>query len=299
MRGVDEVVATCVFHIAKRRAVARRAGEGAAEFGSPEKFDEWRRNSLEREFLQLFDRRSIEGKDVLDFGCGSGALSLAIACLGARRVCGVDLDANAIDRAKRSAEDAGIDATFRLAQRTDRIDMADGSVDVVLCFDVLEHIAAYEQIIAEWRRVLRPDGKILIWWSPYFHPYGHHVHAYAPIPWLHVFCSDKIISMVCSKMVNYPDFRPPFWDLDGQGNRIDRFAGAPPSDYLNHLKIAEFERICRANGFRFARREFHTFSALKRLPAVGALLTLPGLREFFSAYTVYEIAAPRRAATAN
>ncbi len=292
MSIVDEVTATCLFHIAKRRAVLRRSQQGSTESGSLEKYDEWRRESLEDQFLKLFDRQSIEGKRVLDFGCGSGALSLVVARLGAGSVLGVDLSAKAIERAKKAAEDAHINAEFQQAEHTDCIELPDQSVDVVLCFDVLEHVMAYEQIIPEWKRVLRPGGRILIWWSPYFHPYGHHLHTYAPIPWVHVFCTEKVVYKVCSKMINLPEFRPPYWDLDAHGNRIDRFAGVESSSYLNHLTIAKFERLCVADGLHFARREFHTFSALKKLPAINAVLTLPGLREFFSAYAVYEITTP-------
>lgn len=41
---------------------------------------------------------------------------------------------------------------------------------------------------------------------------------------MHLFVSDKIIKMACSKMVNLPEFSPPYWDLDEHGNRRDRFA---------------------------------------------------------------------------
>ena len=69
---VDEVVAECLFRVAKRRAVLRRAQQGAKESASIDVDDAWRRQSLEAEFTRLFDPRSIAGKGVLDFGCGSG-----------------------------------------------------------------------------------------------------------------------------------------------------------------------------------------------------------------------------------
>ena len=101
--------------------------------------------------------------------------------------------------------------------------------------------------------MLRLNGRILIWWNPYYHPYGHHAHSYAPIPWMHVLTSDEVIKKVCSKMVNLRDFEPPYWDFDEQGNRRDRFAEAPKSSFLNHLTIAKFERLCACHGLRFAR----------------------------------------------
>jgi SAM-dependent methyltransferase len=288
---LDEIVAECLFHVAKRRAVLRRAGEGAQESAAAGAYEAWRQRSLEDQFMRLFDRRSIEGKDVLDFGCGWGALALAVSRLGARTVCGIDLNVKGIERATEAAAASGLAVEFRVASETDRIAFVDASFDTILCFDVLEHVIEYERIIPEWRRVLRPGGRVLIWWSPYFNPYGHHVQSYAPIPWMHVFASREVINKVCSKMVNLPEFQPPFWDLDEHGNRRDRFTGPPSTNFLNRLTIARFERLCAANRLRFARREFHTFRALKRFPLAQAVLTLPGLREFLSAYTVYELAA--------
>lgn len=290
MSKVDEVVAECLFRIGKRRAVLRRAGDGAAESSSAENYDEWRQNRLETRFTEFFDPRLVEGRDVLDFACGAGSLALYMARLGASKVCGMDLNATAIASAVKAAEARGIAAEFRVPARSDRIELADNSWDVIVCWSVLEHILDYESIIPEWKRILRPDGKVLIRWTPHFHPYGHHADTYVPIPWMHAFVSERIINMACSKMVNAPEFKPPYWDLDEHGNRRDRFAGSSTFGHLNHLTIAKFEKICRDSGFRFARREFHTFASLKRLPVVEDVLTLPRLREFFTSSVVYELA---------
>lgn len=297
MCKVEEVVAECLFRIGKNRAVRRRTEQGAVESQSADNYVDWRRQSLEEQFTELFDPHLIKGKEVLDFACGLGALSLIVARLGAKRVCGIDLRAKDIATAIKDAESSGITVDFRVASKSDRIELADSSWDVILCFDALEHIIEYESIIPEWKRVLRRNGKVLIWWGPYFHPYGHHVDTYVPVPWMHVLVPEKIINMACSKMVNLPEFSPPYWDLDEHGNRRDRFAVTPVSgtlraNYLNRLTISKFERLCAVNGFRFARREFHTFRRLKRLPFVEDLLTLPGLREFFTSFVVYELASP-------
>jgi putative methylase len=50
----------------------------------------------------------IEGREVVDLGCGSGILSIGAALLGAERVTGIDVDPQAIDDARRNVEEAGV-----------------------------------------------------------------------------------------------------------------------------------------------------------------------------------------------
>jgi 2-polyprenyl-3-methyl-5-hydroxy-6-metoxy-1,4-benzoquinol methylase len=50
----------------------------------------------------------IEGKTVIDIGCGPGHYSVALAARGAARVLGVDFAAGMIDLAKKRAESAGV-----------------------------------------------------------------------------------------------------------------------------------------------------------------------------------------------
>lgn len=291
MKILDEFLAECLLLLAKRRAVLARLEKIDNALSTVENYDKWRQESLEKQFNDFFDPRLIEGKEVLDFGCGFGNLAFWASRCGARTVIGIDLSATAIHKATKTAEDTGVAVEFRVATSATRIDLQNHSIDVILCFDVLEHIMEYESIIPEWRRILRPNGKIFIWWSPYYHPYGHHVRDYAPIPWMHLFVSPRIISRVCSKMVNLPEFKPPYWDLDAHGNRRDRFVEGDFSGYLNRLSIFKFERLCRTAGLSFARCEFHTFGVLKRYSLIERMLTLPGLREFFTSFVIYELVA--------
>lgn len=50
----------------------------------------------------------IEGREVVDLGCGGGILSIGAALLGAERVTGIDVDPQAIDDARRNVEEAGV-----------------------------------------------------------------------------------------------------------------------------------------------------------------------------------------------
>jgi HemK-like putative methylase len=54
------------------------------------------------------DRAQVQGRDVLDMGCGSGPIAIALARAGARRVVAVDLMAEACDLARRNVARNGV-----------------------------------------------------------------------------------------------------------------------------------------------------------------------------------------------
>jgi putative methylase len=54
----------------------------------------------------------IEGKVVIDLGCGSGIFSIGARLLGARKVIGVDVDPDALDMARKNAEELGVEVEY-------------------------------------------------------------------------------------------------------------------------------------------------------------------------------------------
>lgn len=284
----NEIVAGALFRLAKRRAVRNSVAQEQTR--SLNDYSAWHSDELGAQFGRFLDGHLVENKDVLDFGCGSGGLAVAVSRLGARSIYGIDLNRALIEAAIKAAAATGAKVEFRVATKADAIPFVDRSFDVVLCFDVLEHVIEYESIVREWSRVLRPHGRIVISWTPYFYPYGHHLYRYAPIPWMHVFCSDAVMNMVASRVVNSAEFKPAYWDLDEKGRRMDRFAGTTNLGDLNRLTIAKFERICTNQGFKFLRREFQPLSPFRKVPNADRLCRLPGVREFLTASVAYEIA---------
>lgn len=98
------------------------------------------------------------GKDVLDAGCGVGYGSALLAAAGARSVTGVDAFAAAVLEARQQDRHA---STFLVGDLRD-LPLEDDSVDLVVCFEVIEHIDEQERLISELRRVLRPDGVLVV-----------------------------------------------------------------------------------------------------------------------------------------
>lgn len=95
-------------------------------------------------------------RDVLEAGCGEGYGADLIADV-ARRVIGLDYDESAVAHVR--ARYPRID--MRHGNLAD-LPLADGSVDVVVNFQVIEHLWDQGQFVAECRRVLRPGGSLLM-----------------------------------------------------------------------------------------------------------------------------------------
>ena len=110
--------------------------------------------------LSWFDRQvDWADKDVLDLGCAGGFLSDAIARKGAR-VTGIDPAAQAVDAAKAQAAAENLDIRYDVGVG-ETLPYDDESFDVVVCVDVLEHVADLQEVLRQIARVLRPGGIFL------------------------------------------------------------------------------------------------------------------------------------------
>ena len=98
----------------------------------------------------------VEGKDVLEFGCGGGQWSTALARHGARAV-GFDLSEQQLAHARRLQEETGV--RFALVQAdAERVPFADASFDVVFADHGAFSFADPYRTVPEAARLLRPGG---------------------------------------------------------------------------------------------------------------------------------------------
>ena len=223
----------------------------------------------------------IKGKIVVDFGCFDGAITSRYGDTGATHVYGIDIDKGAIAKARQHHNRDHV--TF-LESDVKRMPLDDSSVDVILCYDVFEHVAHPADMLHECYRILRPGGQLLIGTWGWYHPFAPHLWSTMPVPWAHVFFSERTLLRTCRRVYTAPWYQPNMHDLDAEGNRKpEKFQEESIStDYLNKYLIQDFERVFRESEFDVTVR-LQPFGS-KYASWTKPLLRIPYIREFFTAY---------------
>jgi O-antigen biosynthesis protein len=136
---------------------------------------------IEVEHVSRYQWAAQAAKDrlVLDAGCGTAYGSRLLAGGGAREVVGVD-----IARAVLETVAGAMPASVRLQTGDLRqLDFEDDTFELVVCFEVIEHVADPFAMLDELIRVLAPGGLLLVS-SPNRNVYPpgnpHHLHEFVP-----------------------------------------------------------------------------------------------------------------------
>jgi ubiquinone/menaquinone biosynthesis C-methylase UbiE len=106
--------------------------------------------------------------DVLDAGAGPGFFAIIMALAG-HRVTAVDCTEAMVDAARTNAEQAGVSVLFSVSD-SHALNFPDGSFDLVISRNVVWTLTDAARAFAEWRRLLRPGGRTLIFdanWNRY------------------------------------------------------------------------------------------------------------------------------------
>jgi 2-polyprenyl-3-methyl-5-hydroxy-6-metoxy-1,4-benzoquinol methylase len=101
------------------------------------------------------------GKQVLDVGCGTAYGSRLMVGAKARSVTALDRDKEFVEALKRAEENKGV-AFFQCDLDSGKIDKKDGSIDLLICTNVLEHVAYIDPVIEEFSRILASKGKAIL-----------------------------------------------------------------------------------------------------------------------------------------
>ncbi|MBN1405346.1 MAG: glycosyltransferase [Candidatus Omnitrophica bacterium] len=104
--------------------------------------------------VHLIKSSNIISPQILDVGCGTGANLLAFGKMG--KAFGIDISARAIKFCKKR----GVENVIQCS--AEKIEYADKTFDIITCLDLLEHVADPVEMLAELKRVLKDDGKIII-----------------------------------------------------------------------------------------------------------------------------------------
>ncbi len=97
----------------------------------------------------------------LDVGIGNGRL-LPVYASHAMHVTGMDISSEQLEQASQAATAIGIPFEPKLCQEASQIDLADKSFDLIICSRVLQHVYDWRESIAEFARILRPGGDLVL-----------------------------------------------------------------------------------------------------------------------------------------
>jgi SAM-dependent methyltransferase len=117
-----------------------------------------------QEYRRFFDLLELAPADhVLDVGCGSGGPALFLARERGCRVTGVDVNEAGLQAGLTLARQSGLEdrVLFRRVDVREPLPFSDQAFDVIVCMDAMCHLPDRRRLLGEWRRVLRPGGRML------------------------------------------------------------------------------------------------------------------------------------------
>ncbi len=105
------------------------------------------------------DIADLEGKRVVDIGCGGGILAESMALRGAE-VTGIDMAEASLSVARLHQLESGVEVDYRQTTAEQLADQMPESFDVVTCMEMLEHVPDPGSVIAACASLVKPGGHI-------------------------------------------------------------------------------------------------------------------------------------------
>jgi 2-polyprenyl-6-hydroxyphenyl methylase/3-demethylubiquinone-9 3-methyltransferase len=172
----------------------------------------------------------LNGRRVLDVGCGGGILAEAMAARGAR-VTGVDLAEKPLKVAQLHLLESGLEVEYRLIAPEALARDAPGSFDVVTCMELLEHVPDPALTVQACSDLVRPDGHV------FFSTINRNLKSY-------------VLAVVGAEYV---------LKLLPRGTH----------DYASFIKPSELAAMCRRAGLAVARVTGMTYNPFTRVYSLG------------------------------
>ncbi|MCG7898017.1 MAG: bifunctional 2-polyprenyl-6-hydroxyphenol methylase/3-demethylubiquinol 3-O-methyltransferase UbiG [Candidatus Thiodiazotropha lotti] len=114
-------------------------------------------NPLRLDYIKGFT--SLEGKEVLDVGCGGGILSESLAACGAK-VTGIDMGEAPLQVARLHLLESGLEVNYERIPVERLAEERPASFDVITCMEMLEHVPDPASVVSACAKLVRPGGQL-------------------------------------------------------------------------------------------------------------------------------------------
>ncbi len=218
------------------------------------------------------------GVRVLDVGCGLGGKTAAYSEAGAEAF-GVDISKRHIAAAARFAAERGHRARFVVGDAA-ALPFRDDSFGLVVANDSMEHFADPSRAVDDLSRILKPGGRLFLFFTPWRSPLGSHLYDYIRMPWCHLILPERVIEEALRLVLERRGEPDP-------AGRASALMGEYRSE-LNRITIDRYRRIVRGHG------ELETVFELLIPPKFGALRPLTRLPLFGKFFTGTVVALLRK-----
>ena len=215
----------------------------------------------------------MEGKRVIDIGCGLGGFTAALADEGAAECLGIDIDSD-LQRPCTGTR-SNLKYMIRDITETDSVETAGTDYELIVLHDVIEHVplARKDSFVGALKQFCGHDTLILITFPPYYSPFGLHQQAilgswlrFVPfLGWLPLGCLQPALRM-----------------LGEDDSASDRLREIKDS----RMTIRNFRRTLNRLGFRIEFEQFYLvrpthevrfgwrtrMSRIRKIPVVNEIL---------------------------
>ncbi len=116
-------------------------------------------NPLRLNYIKEKCGGSLNGKKILDVGCGGGILTESLALEGAI-VTGIDIAESSLEVAKLHLLESGLDINYQKILIEDFAKENTQTFDIVTCLEMLEHVPDPSSIINACAKLVKTDGQV-------------------------------------------------------------------------------------------------------------------------------------------
>lgn len=206
----------------------------------------------------------VEGKDLLEFGCGEATVALGMALRKAPRqvVCVEILDV--INRCEENfRKDFGLDkipANLKPQQISPGQDLRNlGVFDFIYCWSVFEHVKR-DMIEVAFRTisdVLKPNGVLFLQISPLYYSWsGSHLSPWIDVPWGHLLTEDATYRQALYDAAETDELIRKAWSVYipvDAPKEVERDLLWETYSTLNKVTAPHLERAARLAGLKIVR----------------------------------------------